>query len=136
MRGETSALLILLAFVYLVCTKIIDWRTPVAMVATTVLYGWIFTGSYGLGSGDALFELLSGGLLFGAVFMATDYATSPVTKKGRLLFGFGCGLITAIIRQFSGYPEGVMFSILIMNATVSFLNRLKGRIYGTGRGIK
>ena len=133
--GETSALLILIAFVFLVCTKIIDWRTPVAMVATTVLYGWLFTGSYGLGSGDALFELLSGGLLFGAVFMATDYATSPVTKKGRLLFGFGCGLITAIIRQFSGYPEGVMFSILIMNATVPFLNRLTGRIYGTGRGI-
>jgi len=129
--GETSSLLILLAFVFLVCTKIIDWRAPVAMIATAVIYGWIFAGADGLFSGNALFELMSGGLLFGAVFMATDYATSPVTKKGRLLFGFGCGLITALIRQFSGYPEGVMFSILIMNALVPFLNRLTGRIYGT-----
>ncbi|MCQ2579810.1 MAG: RnfABCDGE type electron transport complex subunit D [Treponemataceae bacterium] len=131
--GETSSLLILIAFVFLACTKIIDWRTPVTMVLTAVIYGWVFAGDSGLCSGNILFELMSGGLLFGAVFMATDYATTPVTKKGRIIFGFGCGLITGLIRQFSGYPEGVMFSILIMNALVPFLNRLTGRIYGTSK---
>jgi electron transport complex protein RnfD len=79
---------------------------------------------------DPLVSLLSGGLVFGAVFMATDYATSPVTPVGRILFGFGCGLITALIRIFGGYPEGVMFSILIMNALVPFLNRIIPRKYG------
>lgn len=128
--GESSIALILLAFIFLLVTKVIDWRAPVAMIATAVLYEWAFTGSYGLFSGDSLFALMSGGLCFGAVFMTTDYATSPVTAKGRLLFGFGCGLITALIRHFSGYPEGVMFSILIMNTIVSFLNKLTQRKYG------
>ena len=71
--------------------------------------------------------------MFGAVFMVTDYATTPVTKPGRLIFGFGCGLITFLIRQFGGYPEGVMFSILIMNSIAPFLNNLTVRMYGYGR---
>lgn len=121
--GETSIMLILLAFVFLAAVRIIDWRAPLAMTATTALLTLI-------SGGDALFSVLSGGLLFGAVFMATDYATAPVTKGGRLLFGFGCGLITFLIRKFSGYPEGVMFSILIMNAVVPFLNKITGRKYG------
>lgn len=128
--GETCSALILLAFAILALTRIIDWRAPVTMVATVVVYEWAFTGKYGLFTGDALFAFLSGGLLFGAVFMTTDYTTSPVTKKGRVAFGFGCGMITALIRHFSGYPEGVMFSILIMNAVVPFLNRLIGKKYG------
>ena len=73
---------------------------------------------------------MSGGLLFGAVFMATDYTTAPVTKPGRLIFGAGCGLITFLIRRFGGYPEGVMFSILIMNSLVPFLNNVNQRKYG------
>ena len=77
--------------------------------------------------------LCTGGLLFGATFMVTDYATTPVTKPGRLVFGFGCGLITFLIRQFGGYPEGVMFSILIMNAVAPFLNKLTVRKYGYGK---
>jgi len=121
--GETSILLILLGFVFLLVTKIIDWRAPVAMVATVAIATW-FSGQ------DVLLSLLSGGLIFGAVFMTTDYATSPVTKKGRLLFGVGCGLITFLIRRFGGYPEGVMFSILIMNALVPFLNKLVAKKYG------
>ena len=73
---------------------------------------------------DVIITLLSGGLLFGAFFMVTDYTTAPVTKPGRYVFGFGCGLITFLIRKFGGYPEGVMFSILIMNSLVPFLNKL------------
>ena len=79
---------------------------------------------------DPLLTFSSGGLVFGAVFMATDYVTTPVTAKGRVLFGMGCGLITALIRLFSGMPEGVMYSILIMNTVVPFLNKLIQRKYG------
>ncbi len=121
--GETSAALILIAALFLIVTKIIDWRTPVFMVGTLAI-GVFLSG------GDVLAHVLSGGLLFGAVFMATDYATSPVTPYGRMVFGFGCGLITFLIREFGGLPEGVMFSILIMNAITPFLNRLKIRQYG------
>ncbi|HOF11884.1 MAG TPA: RnfABCDGE type electron transport complex subunit D [Treponemataceae bacterium] len=121
--GESSIALILLAFAFLAVTKVIDWRAPLAMVATVALASF-------LAGGDVLMAMLSGGLLFGAVFMATDYATSPVTKKGRLVFGFGAGLITFLIRQFGGYPEGVMFSILIMNALTPFLNKLIPQKYG------
>jgi electron transport complex protein RnfD len=121
--GESSIFLILIAFVVLVLVKVIDWRAPVAMVATAVLVAWL------LGV-DPLLTLLSGGLLFGAVFMSTDYSTSPVTPVGRLLFGAGAGIITALIRVFGGYPEGVMFSILIMNSIVPFLNKIITRKYG------
>ncbi len=127
--GESSILLILLAFIVLAALKIIDWRAPAAMVVTTCVFTWIF-------GGDPLLALLTGGLAFGAVFMTTDYATSPVTPAGRLIFGFGFGLITALIRTFSGYPEGVMFSILIMNAVVPFLNRIITRKYGYVRPAK
>lgn len=121
--GETSSFLILVAFAFLCLVKVIDWRATVAMVGT-VLIATLISG------GDVLMALFSGGLLFGAVFMITDYATSPITKRGKLIFGFGCGLITFLIRKFSGYPEGVMFSILIMNSVVPFLNRLIGKKYG------
>lgn len=124
--GESSILLILIAFVILLAAKIIDWRAPVAMVGTVALCTWI-------AGGDVLFALLSGGLLFGATFMVTDYATAPVTSGGRLVFGAGCGLITFLIRQFGGYPEGVMFSILIMNAVAPFLNHIIPRKYGYGK---
>ena len=79
---------------------------------------------------SVLFALTTGGLLFGATFMVTDYTTAPVTGAGRLVFGAGCGLITFLIRQYGGYPEGVMFSILIMNSIVPFLNKLSRRKYG------
>ncbi|HKL85189.1 MAG TPA: RnfABCDGE type electron transport complex subunit D [Treponemataceae bacterium] len=121
--GESAIFLIILAGIVLVLTKVIDWRAPLAMIVTTIAITWI--------SGiDPLLTLLSGGLMFGAVFMVTDYATSPLTPYGRLLFGFGCGLITALIRVFGGYPEGVMFSILIMNSLVPFLNKIITRKYG------
>ena len=131
--GETSALLILISFTFLVLTRVIDPRASIAMIGTLSLC----TLASG---GNLLMALMTGGLLFGATFMVTDYATAPVTKKGRIIFGFGCGLITFLIRKFGGYPEGVMFSILIMNSIAPFLNNLTARKYGykniKKRGVK
>ena len=127
--GESAIFLILIAFVLLSLAKVIDWRSPVAMLATAVAITW----AAGV---DPLLTLLSGGLAFGAVFMVTDYATSPVTPAGRLLFGAGCGLITALIRLWGGFPEGVMFSILIMNAVVPYLDRIITRKYGWVRPVR
>ena len=124
--GETSVLLILISFAFLALAHIIDWRAPVAMVGTVAICSLI------AGENVAL-SLMTGGLMFGATFMVTDYATAPITKKGRLVFGFGCGLITFLIRKFGGYPEGVMFSILIMNSVAPFLNNLTARKYGYGK---
>lgn len=124
--GETSTLLILISFVFLALARIIDWRAPLAMVGTVAVCSLI------AGENVAI-SLMTGGLLFGATFMITDYATAPITKKGRLVFGFGCGLITFLIRKFGGYPEGVMFSILIMNSVAPFLNNLTARKYGYGK---
>ncbi|HOT62061.1 MAG TPA: RnfABCDGE type electron transport complex subunit D [Treponemataceae bacterium] len=127
--GESAIFLIVLAFAFLALARVIDWRAPVAMVLTAVAVCW----AAGI---DPALTVLSGGLLFGAVFMATDYATSPVTPMGRLLFGAGAGLITALVRVFGGFPEGVMFSILIMNSVVPFLDRAIPRKYGYARARK
>ena len=121
--GESSGLLILLGGLYLLVTKTIDWRAPASMAAAAIL------ASLALGL-DPLFTLLGGGLLFGALFMATDYVTAPVTAAGKLLFGFGAGIITVLIRKWGNYPEGVSYGILIMNALTPFLNRLLQKKYG------
>lgn len=135
--GETGVLLICISFLFLLLTKVIDWRAPLAMVATVAAATFITYTARGNDCSAALtqtlFALVSGGLAFGATFMVTDYATTPVTGKGRLVFGFGCGLITYLIRTFGGYPEGVMFSILIMNAIAPFLNGLTKKKYGYGK---
>lgn len=135
--GETSILLILISFIFLLAARIIDWRAPLTMVLTVVLGAFISglakTGNLAGAGNEILINLLTGGLLFGATFMVTDYATTPVTKPGRLVFGAGCGLITFLIRRFGGYPEGVMFSILIMNAIAPFLNNITVRMYGYGK---
>lgn len=135
--GETSIILILISFIFLLAARIIDWRAPLTMVLTVVLGAFISglakSGSLSGAGKEILINLLTGGLLFGATFMVTDYATTPVTKPGRLVFGAGCGLITFLIRRFGGYPEGVMFSILIMNAIAPFLNNLTVRMYGYGK---
>lgn len=121
--GESSILLILISALFLIGSRIVDWRTPVFMVGTFAVL--MFASG-----GDVLAHVLSGGLVFGAVFMATDYVTTPVTSYGRIVFGAGCGLLTFLIRKFGGYPEGVMFSILIMNSLTPFLNKLAPRKYG------
>jgi electron transport complex protein RnfD len=121
--GETSILLILAGAFYLLVTKTIDWRAPAAMIAAT------FLGSALLGL-DPLFTILSGGVLFGAVFMCTDYVSSPMTATGKLIFGAGAGIIAVLIRKWGNYPEGVSYGILIMNAFTPFLNRLLQKKYG------
>ena len=112
--GEISAAAILLGFVYLLVRKVISWRIPVSFVGTVALLTLAF-GRGGEHVNFMLYNVLSGGLLFGAVFMATDYATSPVTLPGQLLYGAGCGALTVLIRYFGGFPEGVTYAILIMN---------------------
>ena len=124
--GETSAFLILASFLVLLVTKVIDWRAPVSMIAASFICALIFWQDASI----ALYHLLTGGLIFGAVFMVTDYVTSPVTPKGKIFFGAGIGVIVMLIRRFGIYPEGVCFSILIMNAAVPFLNKLLPKKYG------
>jgi electron transport complex protein RnfD len=122
--GESSVPLILAGGLFLLLTGTIDWRAPAAMIGTALLASLLLPGV------DPLFSVLSGGLLFGAVFMATDYSTAPVTARGKLLFGAGAGLITVLIRRWGNYPEGVSYGILIMNAASPFLDRLIHRKYG------
>jgi len=124
--GETSIFLILCAFLFLLATKTIDWRTPICMIATGFICALLFWQDVGF----ALYSVLSGGLVFGAVFMATDYVTTPITNKGKILFGIGVGLIAMLIRRWGNFPEGVCFGILIMNAVTPFLNKLLPRKYG------
>jgi len=130
--GETSVFLILAAFLFLFATKTIDWRTPFSMIATGFFCALLFWQDPGF----ALYSILTGGLFFGAVFMTTDYVTTPITNKGKIVFGIGVGVIVMLIRRWGGYPEGVCYGILIMNATVPFLNKLLPRKYGFVRGKK
>lgn len=115
--GETSAAALLAGGIFLICTKVITPHAPIAFIGTVALLTFI-------SGGDPLYAVLSGGLMLGAFFMATDYATTPLTGKGKLIFGFGCGLLTFAIRQYGSYPEGVSFSILLMNLLVPYIDRL------------
>ncbi|MFY9380927.1 MAG: RnfABCDGE type electron transport complex subunit D [Eubacteriales bacterium] len=114
--GETSALALLIGGVYLLARRVITWHTPVAFVGT------VFILTLLLGE-EPLYQIMSGGLLIGAIFMATDYTTSPTTEWGKIIFGFGCGLLTVIIRVWGTYPEGVSFAILFMNILCPYINR-------------
>ena len=120
--GETSALLLLLGGSYLLIRKIADWRIPLSILFTVSSLAAIFYWLNPLNA-SVLFHLFSGGLLLGVLFMATDPVTTPVTKKGRYIFGIGTGLMIMVIRYFSGLPEGVMYAILFMNAFVPLINR-------------
>ena len=116
--GETCALTLLIGGVYLLCRKVITWHIPVSFIGTVALLTLIFGSKNGGGYTHVewmLDNLLSGGLLLGAFFMATDYSTSPVTAPGRIIYGVGCGALTVLIRYFGSYPEGVSYGILIMN---------------------
>ena len=116
--GETSALALLIGGVYLIVRKVISWHTPVAFIATVFVLSLIKGGFT-----FAVCEILAGGLFLGAFFMATDYVTTPSTKWGRVIFGIGCGLITCLIRFFGNYPEGVSFSILLMNILTPYISK-------------
>ncbi|MFH1006133.1 MAG: RnfABCDGE type electron transport complex subunit D [Candidatus Latescibacterota bacterium] len=122
--GETFRLGIVLGGVFLLFTKVSNWRIPVSYLGSVLVFSWIGNGAFPAKIAPPLFQLLSGGLLFGAMFMATDPVTSPFTKAGKLVFGILCGLLTVLIRSFSGYVEGVMFSIVIMNAFTPLIDRI------------
>ncbi len=121
--GETSALLLLIGFVYLLVRKVITPRIPLAYIGTVAVLAFLFP----MGNDRLTWmaaQLFSGGLMLGAIFMATDYVTSPITKLGQIIFGIGCGILTILIRYFGGYSEGVSYAILIMNCTVVLLDRV------------
>ena len=120
--GEVSSLAILIGAAYLIWRKVISIRIPATYILTVALLTFVFGGE-SLFSGDALYHILSGGLLLGAFFMATDYVTTPCTHKGQIVFGIGCGILTAVIRLWGGYPEGVTYSILLMNVATPLIDR-------------
>jgi len=130
--GETSALALIIGGVYLLCSKVINWRIPVFYIGSFALFSFIF-GRSGAFTGNVLFEVLSGGLLLGAFFMATDYATSPITPNGKIIMGVGCGFLSVLIRFYAGYPEGVSYAILIMNVFVPMIDKyMRPRVFGKG----
>ena len=133
--GEVCALALIIGGVFLICTKVITWHIPVSILATVALFaactGWagalptdITTSQY------VGYELLTGGVMLGAFFMATDYVTSPMSAWGKIIFGIGIGLIVMVIRTWGNYPEGMSFAILIMNACVPLLNKIRPRHFG------
>ena len=129
--GEVSSLCLLVGGVFLLIRKVISWHTPVAYIGTVAILTLIAAPAGISGVDYMLYNVFGGGLMLGAIFMATDYATSPVTKPGQLIFGIGCGLITCFIRRFGSYPEGVCYSILIMNCTTWLLDKyIRPTIYG------
>lgn len=125
--GETSKFLLILGFIVLILIRrdIIDIKIPVSIILTVAVLSILFRQ-------DPLFHILSGGLIIGALFMATDYVTSPITNLGKLIYGIGIGALTFVIRNWGIYPEGVSFAILSMNVVTPFLDQLKPRIFGTG----
>ena len=128
--GEISALALIFGGLLLICFRVITWHIPVSIIATVALFSWIATPA---GMDPHVFvgyELLSGGLMLGAFFMATDYVTSPMTAWGKIIFGIGIGFIMMVIRTWGAYPEGMSFAILIMNACVPLLNKFRPQRFG------
>jgi electron transport complex protein RnfD len=133
--GETSVIALLIGAAFLLYRGYISWHIPVSFLGTAAVIAWIFGGLSGKGgawfAGDPIVHLLSGGIILGAFFMATDYVTCPSVKKGQILFGIGCGFLTMLIRLKGGYPEGVMFAILIMNCFSPLIDRrFKTKVFG------
>jgi len=135
--GEVSAIAILIGGIFLLYKKYISWHIPVSFLATAAVIAWVFggkdpvSGKMVLMTGDPIVHLISGGMMLGAWFMATDYVTSPSIRNGQILFGIGCGFLTMIIRLKGGFPEGVMFAILIMNCFAPLIDRgFRAKVFG------
>lgn len=135
--GETSAFALLVGAAFLIYKKYITWHIPVSFLGAAALLAWIFggkdlqTGKMIFFAGDPILHLISGGMLLGAFFMATDYVTAPSVRKGQIVFGVGCGILTMIIRLKGGFPEGVMFAILIMNCLAPLIDRgFRAKVFG------
>ncbi|WP_129721286.1 RnfABCDGE type electron transport complex subunit D [Xylanivirga thermophila] len=120
--GETSALALLLGAAYLFYRGVINWRIPFTYIGTVAFMTWMLGGP-GLFQGNGIYNIFAGGLILGAFYMANDYVTSPVTPKGQIIMGIGCGIITSIIRLYGGYPEGVSYSILVMNIVTPLIDK-------------
>ncbi|HWR11230.1 MAG TPA: RnfABCDGE type electron transport complex subunit D [Rectinemataceae bacterium] len=127
--GESSILLIVLGGIFLIAIGIVQWIVPVSVIGSAFVFAWIF----GM---NPFFAVLSGGLVFGAFFMATDYSTRPLTPAGQALFGVGIGLLTILIRKLGGFPEGVTYAILTMNIVTPYLNKLRVKKYGYQPPVK
>jgi len=129
--GETSTVLLLIGGIYLIYKGYINWQVPVCMIGTVGILTWIF-GPAGLFTGDPFFHMMAGGLILGAFFMATDMVTIPITTKGQIIFAVGAGAITVLIRLKGGYPEGVCYSLLLMNAVTPLIDRfVKPKSFGS-----
>ncbi|MCL1993028.1 MAG: RnfABCDGE type electron transport complex subunit D [Spirochaetes bacterium] len=128
--GETSALALVAGGLYLIARRVISWRIPVFYIGSFAFFAFVF-GREAFFSGHILFEVMAGGLLLGAFFMATDYATAPISPNGKIIMGIGCGFLTVLIRFFGGFPEGVSYAILIMNLFVPLIDaHFRPAIYG------
>jgi len=137
--GETSVIALLLGAAFLLMKRYITWHVPLPFIATVGILSWLFGGKEGLLSGDAIFHMMSGGLILGAFFMATDYVTGPSIRSAQVLFGIACGALTVLIRLKGGYPEGVMFAILLMNCFAPLLDRgMRSPVFGKAeaKGVK
>lgn len=135
--GETSAVALIIGGIYLIARKVISARIPVAYILTVALFTFIFPSSGLSPLYSMAYNVLGGGLMLGAFFMATDYVTSPITVRGQIVMGIGCGILTFVIRRFGGYPEGVSYSILLMNVATPLIDRCtKPRAFGTKKGGK
>jgi electron transport complex protein RnfD len=124
--GEVSAFLLLLGGIYLIAKKIISWHTPVTFIGCFAILTWLFAGyraNLGFASGEILTQIFSGGLFLGAIFMATDMVSSPITTKGQIIYGLGCGFFTFLIRYFGSLPEAVSLAIILMNIVVPTIDR-------------
>lgn len=129
--GEISGLVLILGGIYLIVTRIISWHIPVSIILTVLIFTGLFWVFDPIKYPDPIFHVLTGGVLLGSFFMATDYVTSPMTPIGMCLYGIGIGIITVVIRNFGAYPEGVSFAILIMNGFVPLINKyMKPKRYG------
>lgn len=134
--GETSIAALLLGAAYLIFKRYITWHIPVSFILTTALLTWAFGGREGVMTGDPILHVLSGGLILGAFFMATDYVTGPSVRSAQVIYGIACGALTALIRLKGGYPEGVMFAILIMNCFAPLLDRrVRSRVFGKAEAM-
>jgi electron transport complex protein RnfD len=137
--GETSVIALLLGAAFLLMKRYITWHIPIPFIATVGILSWLFGGKEGLMSGDAIFHMMSGGLVLGAFFMATDYVTGPSVRSAQIVFGICAGALTVLIRLKGGYPEGVMFAILLMNCFAPLLDRgMRSRVFGKveAKGVK
>ena len=130
--GEACIIGIIIGFVYLVVRKVIHFETPLIMIATVFVLAFITSGDINM----ALYQVLGGGLVFGAVFMATDYVTTPITRTGKMIFALGCGLLTFLIRMYGNYPEGASFAILFMNILSPYMEKLTKPVAFGKRGNK